>query len=817
MPPRGVIAMVSSRLHPILVLPARFRFPQRGICALALALLLAAGCAGSVEDRIAEVRALQDAGQFEESIEPLRELLQKEPDQPEANFLLGVALVRTGQPSLAVWPLEKASNDPSQAVPAGLLLASTFLALQSHDDALRVATKVLEKDPERIGALKIRAQARLGAGDRAGALEDTQRLRELAPDDYHALLMHATILAELPDRLEEADKAHQELEVVAAKSGDPLTVARACLARAAFYKDNVKDDARAEAHFKTCLENAPNDALTLRQVTQFYDERQRSAEATAIWEKALENAPENLQIRGAVAARYEAKGQADRALALYKEGVELLGSAQAWSQLADFEQRSQHPDKALEAIEQAIATSPSPNENFSFFKADRLIDLGRLDEAEALVATLQEQSYRDLLKGRIQLTRGDATGALATFESGLKRWPNNAGGRYLAGLAAYQIGDYARAETEFRESVRVDPTATDASFALAGIYLAQGRYRDAAESARTFMAKRGGARSDGYILYVRAAIAARNFDGARRTIDALAEAGFPKEAASARVLVDVAEKGPDAALARAASEKIDLADPISETALRAIVAALIENGQGAQAQTLVAGLVAERGDRASLHELYGAVLTQLGRDADAQAAFQKALELDPKYARAKVGEATLLARAGDTAGAIRLFDEASQLNPTDLGPAYSAAQIVFASGDSAAALERLEAIVERDPGHAGARNDLAWLLTQQNQDLSRALALAEEAYRLDPSPEITDTLGYVLLQRGQTERAVELLEKAVAQRPDVPSIRYHLALALSRDGEQQRALEALRQALQTGPFPEAEAAKSELARLESQQ
>ena len=526
------------------------------------------------------MRALQDAGQFNESVEPLRKLLQTEPDQPEVNYLLGVALVQTGQPSLAVWPLEKAANDPGQAVPAGLLLASTFLALQSYEDAVRVATKVIEQDPERVQAIKLRGHALLGAGEREEALKDTQRLRELVPDDYQSLLMHATILAEL-ERLEESDKAHAELEEIAAKSGDPATVARGCLARAAFYKDNVKDDARAEAHYKTCLEKSPNDGLALRLVSQFYDERQRSGEATALWEKALENAPENLQIRGSVAGRYEAQGKTDRALALHKKGVELLGSSQAWSQLADFEHRTQHPDKALEAIDQAIATSPNPNESLSFFKADRLIDLNRLDEAEKLVETLQEQAYRDLLKGRIQLARGDAKGALATFESGLKRWPNNAGGRYLAGLAAYQLGDYTRAETEFREAVRVDPTTTDAAYALAGIYLAQGRNKEAAEYARTFVAKRGGARADGYLLYVRAAIAMQNYEGARRTIDALEEAGFADDATRARVLVDVAEKGPDAGLARVASGGVDLANPASETALRSIVDGLLRAGKDA--------------------------------------------------------------------------------------------------------------------------------------------------------------------------------------------------------------------------------------------
>lgn len=801
--PRGV-QMVS----------AFSRFPLRAIGALGLVLFVA-GCAGSVEDRIVEVRALQDAGQFNESIEPLRKLLATQPDQPEANYLLGVALVQTGQPSLAVWPLEKAANDPSQALPAGLLLASTFLALQTYDDALRVATSVIERDPERVAAIKIRAQALLGAGEREKALEDTRRLRELVPDDYQSLLVHATILAEL-NRLDESDKAHEELEAVAAKSGDPATVARGCLARAAFFKDNIKDDARAEAHYKTCLEKSPNDGLALRLIAQFYDERQRTAEATAIWEKALERAPENLQIRGAVAGRYEAQGKTDRALALHEEGVELLGSSQAWSQLADFEHRTGHPDKALEAIDQAIATSPNPNENLNFFKADRLIDLDRLDEAEKLAATLQEQSFQDLLRGRIQLTRGDAKGALATFESGLKRWPNNAGGRYLAGLAAYQIGDHARAETEFREAVRVDPTATDAAYALAGIYLAQGRLKEAAEQARTFVAKRGRTRSEGYLLYVRAAVALGNYEVARRTIDALEEAGSKEDAARARVLVDVAEKGPDAGLARVNAGDVDLANPASEPALRAIVDGLLRAGKPQQAQKLVAELVAKHADVASLRELDGALLTELGQDADAKAQFQKALEIDPKYARAKIGEATLLARTGDTAGAIKLFDEAAQFNPTDITPAYAAAQLALGAGDTAGARERLEGIVKRDPGHASARNDLAWLLAQQNQDLDRALSLAEEAYKLNQSPEIADTLGYVLLERGQTARAVDLLEKAVAERPDAPSIRYHLALALDRQGDKPRAAETLRQALQAGPFPEAEAAKSELARLESE-
>src|SRR5690606_13236933 len=204
------------------------------------------------EDRLAEVRALQDAGQFHESIEPLREVLARNPDLPEANYLLGVALVQTGQPSLAVWPLEKAIASEAYAVQAGLLLANTFLGLQAFDDAIRVATKVLEKDGTIAYALRVRAHALLGANRREDALRDTERLQEVAPNDFQSILLHGTILAEL-GQLQKAEEAFERLERTSAESGDAGLAARGCLARASFFEDNLEDDARAEAHYRKCL------------------------------------------------------------------------------------------------------------------------------------------------------------------------------------------------------------------------------------------------------------------------------------------------------------------------------------------------------------------------------------------------------------------------------------------------------------------------------------------------------------------------------------------------------------------------------------
>jgi Flp pilus assembly protein TadD len=70
-----------------------------------IGVLAIAGCGGDEPDPLADIAALQDAGRFAESIEPLRARIERDPDLAEAHYRLGVALARTGQRSLAVWPL----------------------------------------------------------------------------------------------------------------------------------------------------------------------------------------------------------------------------------------------------------------------------------------------------------------------------------------------------------------------------------------------------------------------------------------------------------------------------------------------------------------------------------------------------------------------------------------------------------------------------------------------------------------------------------------------------------------------------------------
>ena len=134
---------------------------------------------------------------------------------------------------------------------------------------------------------------------------------------------------------------------------------------------------------------------------------------------------------------------------------------------------------------------------------------------------------------------------------------------------------------------------------------------------------------------------------------------------------------------------------------------------------------------------------------------------------------------------------------------------------SSSAARSLRAALDLDPSHVRANNDLAWLLASSGSELDRALELAQTAVRLGRSADTLDTLGFVHLKRGDAEDAVTILTKALEARPDSPSLEYHLGAALAAKGDKEQARAMLTKALSRAGFPEAEAAKAELARLQS--
>lgn len=791
--------------------------PSRVVAVPALALLvgLALACQGSSESRMTEIQAMQQAGEFGETIEPLRDILATNPDDPDANYLLGVALLQTGRSSQAIFPLQKAAQSEEHGVSAGVTLAATLFNTENYERAIQAATEVLEKDPELVTALYVRAHAAVATGKPEMALEDAERVLEIAPDDFKAHTLKAGALVDL-ERYDEAEQVHHRLGELAEQMGDPDTQARACAALGNFYFGRDMEE-KATAQFESCLERFPTHGFVLQTASDFYDETGREETGNAAWRNAIEQLPDAFGLRTQLASRLEEQGRLDEAEALLLETAELFDTGQAWYELSRMRHRASDLDGALEAIDRAVERAGRrASESLHFLHADLLVTAGELERAEAIAEEhLEHREYRDVVEAHAELARGNAAHALSMLEDVLVLWPNNTGARHLAGRAAEQVGDYEKAINQYKEAYRSNQSATDAALSIARIQLARGEYEDAIGWVRADLNRRPAGRAEALVLGSRIAAARGRLENARSLLDRAAktEGADPREITLERIALTRRTEGPEAALAVLRESDLDPTDPENVRALAGLADDLLALDRGDEALARVDEALEAHPDEAALHDLRARVLLRLDRAEEAGAAFDRALAAEAGFAPALQGQAALALAAGDPERALDLATRALTADPQYADAAYTGAQAHLVAGRADEARAWLRRTLAIEPSHAAASNDLAWLLAQAGEDLDRALSLAQRAVAQAPQPETYDTLGWVHLRRGDAQAAVEALDESLRLR-ESPSVRYRLGLALADAGDEGGARQAFEKALSGGDFPESEAARSQLARLE---
>jgi Flp pilus assembly protein TadD len=192
------------------------------------------------------------------------------------------------------------------------------------------------------------------------------------------------------------------------------------------------------------------------------------------------------------------------------------------------------------------------------------------------------------------------------------------------------------------------------------------------------------------------------------------------------------------------------------------------------------------------HVNLGHALHVAGRDAEAVASYERALEIDPGYAQAHFNLGVLLAEQGDRDGAVARYRRALELNPdltevhhnlaaelgnrgelpeaivhfreaVRLSPESVASRLHLAralrlTDRSGEALEQLEAALRFDARHVETLGELAWLLATDRdpalRDGGRAVELARRAIDLGEGGALAyDTLAAALAEQGRFDEA----------------------------------------------------------------
>ena len=206
-------------------------------------------------------------------------------------------------------------------------------------------------------------------------------------------------------------------------------------------------------------------------------------------------------------------------------------------------------------------------------------------------------------------------------------------------------------------------------------------------------------------------------------------------------------------------------------------------------------------DDALVHSNLGWALLSHGLSQDAEASFQRALELDAGLAMAHAGQAELLRARGETSAAERKYLEALEHDP-QLADAYGRLLVLY---EKQSRLDDAVAILERAFAQGVEADRLHYRMSQCLLRLGRAAEAIEHlGTELQRDPDHVQSLNNLArilathpdpaLRDG--ERAVELARRAVAGRgAQNPYSHGALAAALAETGRFEDALIAVEQAL----------------------
>ena len=767
-----------------------------------------AGC-GVGDAPLDEIRALHEAGRYEESLEPLEQLLDERPGEPELLFLYGVANMGAQKPSLALWPLREARGHPEWAVRAGTALAQAALSVRDHGTAIEAASRILETEPDNEGIRNLRAEAHLQANRYEDALADAEYLLEIQGDHAGAQLVRLRSLIGL-ERLDEVEALFDELGEES-QGGVPLPELigdRYCAARASFAHQTEKLEL-AEERFEECLERYPTGPSLIQEALAFFEDTGRPERAIEILRSALETEPMLSSVRELLAVRLRAADRPDEAESLLLAGTELGTSAafDAWGalaahyfQLGDYAKSVSAWERVLEARDDP----PAPDHVFGY--AEALIRAGHHERAFEVAAGLPEV-YAELVRGLARLEQDRPGEALRHFDAGLRLWPNHAVARHYAGIAAERTGDFDRAISEYRASVRAGAAQTDAGLRLARLHEAEGAFEPAWQALALHLEAHP-QDPESHLAALR--IAARRGRG----VPALAGPRAADPAAVAQGAEIVATTlGSEAAIDfLGQASRVDFSQPEAADALRVLVSQLVAAGRGDEANRRIDAALAAHPDAAAFHEIRALARERSGAaPAEVSAGYRRATELDPDHAPAWAALGRLAAAAGESTRARDYFARAAQADPDDVDSRRRAAELTAEAGDSAEAQQRFEALLREHPYDGRAATGLALLVRERDSEQARALV--QRAARFGGGPPAYALLVDLHLAADEAERAARALEAIALRRRSDPSLHYQLGRALAAAGDPTAARGAFERALAAESFPERSEAAAALAAL----
>jgi tetratricopeptide (TPR) repeat protein len=211
--------------------------------------------------------------------------------------------------------------------------------------------------------------------------------------------------------------------------------------------------------------------------------------------------------------------------------------------------------------------------------------------------------------------------------------------------------------------------------------------------------------------------------------------------------------------------------------------ALVEKGEQAEAVKHFEAAL-RLGSHSRTHGHLGMVLLQLDQYDEAARQLEKAVQLEPDWAKARLALGRVRERQGRHEEAIRHFTDALAIDPTLTEAHIGLASALAANGAFQQAEEQYEILLRAEPDSALLHDELGRLYKRQGR-LKDAISQYDRALELQPSfHESWNNKGVAMEALGRFAQAADCYRHAVELDPKQLVYRLNLAYALRENGQQ---------------------------------
>ena len=786
--------------------------------ALAVAISLLAGCGGAEERKTKYYDrgiALFEEGNYEKARLEFKNVLQIDPKDLEARFMLGQTLGEEQEYRAAASQYLAVLGEDSEHPGALAKLGTIYLLTRDVAKTREHGEKLLAQDPESVPGMVLMAGAAALEGNTDEAADKLKIVLERAPGNVEATALLASVynsqgqvdeaIAQLKTSIEQNPK-ESDLRVILAQTllNDRQTDAAIEVVEGliAANPDILSHRMRLVTLYTASdriddaigvLEQAVADLSDQQEPKlahiKYVAQRKGLAEAEALLKKYIAQGDERFELRFALGQLYEQQENLDAADALYDEVQAEVDDAEA-------------PPHLRAAVRKAL---------LAIRRAD-------VDAAMGYVNEVLEVNPRDnqalILRGSMQADQGDALAAIADFRAALRDDANNARVLELLANAHMRNGEPELARDNMRKAVDSAPENVELRRRAARMMLEAKQIDEATELLGAVLDTKPGDENALQTLF-KIHVFNKDVDAAREVAARYREAhpdsaqGFYWEGLIAQSDGDV--EGAISSFSSALTVEPQAIQPLSE-----LVKVLLANDRMDEAVARLEETIELTDTHFVAHNLLGEIYLREKHYADARKAFETASSQQPTWAIPYRNLASVEVSQDNLEAARAVLEEGVEQTNGQAILVTTLAGILEQLGELDVAIERYENSLSQQPDNLLVANNLAMLLVEYREDtasLDRAAALADKL-RGSSQPAFIDTIGWVAYRRGEYKEAVDQIEQAMEASPDSPLLHYHLGMAYFKLGNAVLAKDNLMRALEGDkPFRGREEAEQALNSL----